>query len=108
MSDIEKFQYVPTSLIANPPESEGPYMLLLHRFWEARFGCLLFYRGMSPQCNTNESIVERMADKNGNYVIYLPRAYIPLDSNGDYYIKDLLEKADIDKKRAKTLEGSDA
>ncbi len=57
-------------------------VVLCDRWWIVREECVLFFRGVSPQCNANESITLRLRDRlyPGADVRFLPTVYVSQDS----------------------------
>jgi hypothetical protein len=67
---------VPVSTVTTEPTKEGCYELLTDRYWQVVDGCVLLYKGFSPQCNSNESISKRLVGDTGE-VQFLKRVWLP-------------------------------
>ena len=63
---VEKdFKKVPILEATSIPDKNGFYELYKNRYWEVtEDDCILFYKGISPQCNSNKVIVEGLLKKN--------------------------------------------
>lgn len=69
---------------------EGLCMIYDNRWWSIEEECLLFFRGVSPQCNSNKSIAERF-DKEKE-IRFLERVFIPMHETTNGCSPDLEEK----------------
>jgi len=72
----EKFIRVPVESIADVPHQDGYYQCLTNRWWVVVDGCILIYKGFSPQCNETKDIADRMAVARGGAVEFIKRAFI--------------------------------
>ena len=81
-----EFYKIPLEESQKPEDGDTVYS---NRYWEVEDENLLIYIGngkktfekyhtFSPQCNKNRSLVEKLATKHGNRVIYLETAFIPM------------------------------
>ena len=75
------------------PRLEGLHNIMKDRYWVVDSDeCLLFYTSsgyLSPQCNSNQSIVERLVRSNmedinaEDSIRFFERVFIPMKSNAD-------------------------
>lgn len=91
---MSEFLKVPIENILSPLTNGGcNFTILKNRYWNVtKDNCVLFFKGYSPQCNINKSIVERNCPKNTG-VKLIDLAYIPTKhySTGghDYDVKKI-------------------
>jgi len=62
----------------------GLFYNYTNRYWLVKDDCLLFYKGTSPQCNTNRTIVEKI-NKSRFSIQYFESVFIPIHSNDFEY-----------------------
>lgn len=49
--DLPYFKKISINKITTPQDG---FVVYLDRFWITKNGCVFFYRGYSPQCNSNK------------------------------------------------------
>jgi len=75
---------VPISEATKVPKLDGFYNLIANRYWAVTDDDCLLFNGTSPQCNSNESIVQRFAVRYAaTKVVFIEAVWIPHDCN-DY------------------------
>lgn len=72
---LDKCEKIPLAKATAEPDKEGSYDLLANRYWQVVDDCILLYMGFAPQCNSNQSIAERLAGGVGE-VKFLPRVWL--------------------------------
>jgi len=82
MFDKSKYTFIPVESILEPHPEAHTLDVYRDRWWAVHDGCVLFWRGYSPQCNAHKSIVERMTRPGHAHetcdVVFLETAYIPV------------------------------
>ena len=75
----EDFTKVPVSEATNIPPSCQFVEVFRDRYWAVTIdGCLLWYKGNSPQCNSNRAVTEHLTKGLGHPgadVLFLPLVY---------------------------------
>lgn len=74
---IAQCEKLPIADAINPPQKDGMlFRMIVNRWWCVVDGCLLLYLGVSPQCNPDKAIAERVYSAMGN-LEFIERAWIP-------------------------------
>jgi hypothetical protein len=74
-SALKDCEMIPVEDVITPPEKGGTYDLYVSRYWQVVDGCVLLYKGFSPQCNASESLSRRLAGGVGE-VVFLERVWL--------------------------------
>jgi hypothetical protein len=74
-STLKDCKKIPIEKATATPTNGGTYELLVNRYWQVVDGCILLFRGFSPQCNENKSITERLSGGVGD-VMFLERVWL--------------------------------
>jgi hypothetical protein len=69
---------VPWRSIIQPP-AEGTVNIMAHRWWVIEDGCVVFFKGVSPQCNHRKAVVADLVELYpGSRLMHLNRVFIPI------------------------------
>jgi len=74
--DESKYLKIKLADILTARMDDGCLMVMTNRYWEVTpDDCVLFYRGVSPQCNIYKNITEQFRNEDCR-VEFIPVAYI--------------------------------
>ena len=77
---MDKYTKIPVDEIQNP-RGKGVVQILEDRWWVVTpQNEILLYRGYTPQCNQNKSIVEMIVKKHPNCTVqFIELAFVPVE-----------------------------